>query len=398
MKKFFIMFLVFFSSIVNVSALNINSEHAVMYNLNENTIVYEKNKDGITSIASLTKIMTTLVAIEQISDINENIVLNNIMFEGLYEADAAVIGLTGGQVLTYEDLLYGTFISSGADATRALTISIAGTEANFVKMMNEKAKELGLTNTKFTNATGLDQGVQTSTVDEVAKLLKVALENELFKTIFESKSYSLSDGSMTIYSTLQNTAIRYGLNIKNIIGAKTGYTDDAGFCLASIAYDEVNDIRYLLVTTKAPITFDYAYHLEDAINVYDYYFDNYKYYNLVDEGEELININTQYSNLKNISFKSNKDIKYYFDNTFDKEKVSLEYNGLDTLNPFMKKGKVVGTVDVMYNGEWIDTVSIIITEKISFSIVQFIKSNIIVIALVLFLVTIVTEKSHKHRA
>ena len=144
-----------------------------------------KNKDERVNIASLTKIMTTLVAIEQIADINKTVVLNNSMFEGLYEAEAAVIGLKDGQVLTYEDLLYGTFISSGADATRALTISLAGSETNFVKLMNDKAKELGLVNTKYINATGLDEIGQISTVDEVARLLKVALENKLFKTILK---------------------------------------------------------------------------------------------------------------------------------------------------------------------------------------------------------------------
>lgn len=397
MKKILIIFVALFMMIFNVNALEITSEHAVMYNLNDNKIVYEKNKDEITSIASLTKIMTTLVAIEQIADINKTVVLNNSMFEGLYEAEAAVIGLKDGQVLTYEDLLYGTFISSGADATRALTISLAGSETNFVKLMNDKAKELGLVNTKYINATGLDEIGQISTVDEVARLLKVALENKLFKTIFESRSYTLSDDSMTIYSTLSNTSIRYGLNINSVVGAKTGYTDDAGFCLASVGHDKTNDIKYLLVTTKAPISFEKANHLEDAIEVYDYYFNNYKYYNLVDKDAKLLTFDTKYSKLKNVSFKAPYDVKYYSDSSFNKEQVRLKYNGPDVLKPFTKVGKEIGTLDIMYGDQKVNTISVTLQEKVPFSIIQFLKSNILIIILIIILGRIIKKRKRKKK-
>ena len=95
----------------NVGALELNSKNVVLYNLNENKIIYEENKDEITSIASLTKIMTTLVAIENITNWNEKVTLNYKVFEGLAEANAAVIGLRIGQTVTYNDLIYGMFFS-----------------------------------------------------------------------------------------------------------------------------------------------------------------------------------------------------------------------------------------------------------------------------------------------
>ncbi len=393
MKKVLLTLIIFFVGAFNISALEIISEHAVMYNLNDNTIVYEKEKDGITKIASLTKIMTTLVAVEEIEDLQATILIDDNMFEGLYEADAAVIGLVDEQIVTYEDLLYGTFISSGADATRALTISLAGSEENFVKLMNKKAKGLGMVNTHFVNATGLDEPGQKSTVDEVAKLLKVALENETFRTIFESKSYSLSDSSLTIYSTLNNIAVAYGLNVNKIIGSKTGYTDDAGFCLASLAYDKENDIKYLLVTTKAPVTFERAYHLEDAVDVYDYYFSNYKYHKLVEKYEELINLNTKYSNVKNVNITFNEDIKFYYDNTFDKNKVRVNYDGIDTVSPVIKKGEKIGEVDIFYDNEKIKAIDVLLEERIPFSLKDFLISNALVFGgVLLFIVLVIMKK------
>lgn len=395
MKKVLISTAVFFTLINNVQAVEINSKHAVLYNLNENKIIFAKNKDGITSIASLTKIMTTLVAVENIKDINSKIVIDDTMFEGLYEADAAVIGLTNGQVVTYEDLLYGTLISSGADATRALTINIAGSEENFVNLMNNKAISLGLTKTKFTNATGLDEKGQTSTVDEVAKLLIYALKNETFKKIFSSQSYSFSDQTKTLYSTLEISSVLYNLDASSIIGSKTGYTDDAGKCLASVGYDKENDITYLLVTTKATISSDYAYHIMDAIDVYDYYFTNYKYYNLVNKGEELIKLNTKYSKVKSVNYSAKNDIKLYSDNTFNKNNIQLNYNGTATLTPNLKKGEKVGTIDVIYNNEIIDIIDINIGEKIPFSLVEFIKPNIHYIIFISGLLLIIALKIFK---
>ncbi|NLM63184.1 MAG: D-alanyl-D-alanine carboxypeptidase [Mollicutes bacterium] len=372
LEKCLIVLVIFFIGIFNAYALEIASEHAVMYNLNDGTIVFEKNKDEVTKVASLNKIMTTLVAIEQIDNLNETVVVNDNMFYGLYEEGAAVIGLVNGQVVTYEDLLYGTFISSGADATRALTISLAGSEDDFVKLMNQKANILGLTNTHFVNATGLDAEGQISTVDDVAKLLMYALKNDLFKTIFESQTYDFKDSSLKLYSTLYNTSIKYGIDTDIIEGAKTGYTDEAGLCLASVAHDTKNDIKYLLVTAKAPVN-GYPYHVEDALKIYDYYFSNYKYYNVVKKDEELINLDTKYNKVKNITIKADKDITLYYDNTFNKDLVTFDYNGPEKISPNFKKGEKIGTIDVYYDDKKIDVIDVVLNESIPFSLSEFFK-------------------------
>ena len=390
MKKVLLTILLFLTLIGNVGALELNSNNAVLYNLNENTVIFEKNKDEITSIASLTKIMTTLVAIENITDYNQTVTVTSSMLTGLKEANAAVIGLRSGHKVTYKDLLYGTFLASGADATRALTISIAGSESNFVNLMNEKAKELGLTNTNFTNTTGLDTKTgQTSTVDEVAKLLLKALENEIFSEIFYTKSYTFSNRLMTVYSTLEKTAETYNIDISGVLGGKTGYTTAAGRCLASIAYDEVNDIKYLLVTTNADTDGRKSEHIKDASKTYKYYFENFKYHNLIEKGDVLVTIPTKYVKESEIIFNAKDIVSRYLENTFDKNKVEIKYTGLDIIEAGSKKDTKIGEVEIIYEGITYEIIPIVLANDIKFSLWVFIKDNIIVISLITLILLIV---------
>ena len=248
-----------------VDALEIDSTHAILYNLNEDKVVFEKNSMEITSIASLTKIMTTIVAIENIDNLDSKITIKERDFNGLY--DASLAGFKVGEEVTYKDLLYGTMLPSGAEATQALANNISGSVSSFVDLMNQKAEEIGMKQTHFINTTGLDINNHYSTVNDIATLLKYCLKNETFKKIFESSSYKTSNGNLTFYST----AAKYNYKSDYILGAKTGYTDDAGKCLASTAYDSSNDILYLLVTTGANTDLSDAYHIKDATNIYTYY-------------------------------------------------------------------------------------------------------------------------------
>ena len=179
MKKILMFLCCFFVFTTNILALEINSSNAVVYNLNEDEIVFEKNSNEVISIASLTKIMTTIVAIENIKNLDEKVTIKSRDFVTLYEEGASLAGFEVGQTVTYRDLLYGTFLPSGAEATQALAFNLTGSIESFVELMNQKATEIGLTNTHFANTTGLDNKDNYSTVVDVAKLLKYALKNDI---------------------------------------------------------------------------------------------------------------------------------------------------------------------------------------------------------------------------
>ena len=384
MKKV-LCFLVCLFIFTNVYALDLSSKNVILYNLNEDKVIYEVNSKEKTSIASLTKIMTTLVAIEKINNLDDEVTITYNMTHDLIKLNAAVIGLKVGKSYTYRDLLYATMLPSAADAARALAYSLAGTESLYVEWMNNKANELGL-NLHFANVIGLDDALNYGTVYDVASLLKIALKNNTFKEIFETAEYTLTNG-MKVKSSMRDSALTYHLNIDYILGGKTGYTLDAGKCLASIAYDKINDISYMLVTTGASINKDNAYHILDATKIYEYYFNNYKYHTLVSKDTNVLSIDAPYSK-SSAYITINEDIKYYT-NEINNDLIKIEYNGLNRINKTMNKGKFLGTIKVFYDGNLVKEENAYLKETVKFSILMFIKVYILwfILAFIIWIIT-----------
>ena len=390
-NKLLICLLCFFVFAFDVKALDIKSSNAILYNLNNNEVIYEKNSEERIKIASMTKIMTSIVAIENIEDLDSKIVITNKMLEGLREKNASVVGFKVGDVVTYEDLLYGAMLPSGADATQALAISISGSVDEFVSLMNKKANQLNLVNTNFTNTTGLDDSDNYSTVKDVATILKYALSNETFKKIFQSRYYTTTNGKALV-STIEYNSLKYNLDTRHIMGAKTGMTTKAGLCLASIASH--NDINYLLVTAGADRDSDLPLHIIDGNDIYKYYFENYNYYNLINKGDYITSIDNKYSKNK-IDIISNDEYSMYLYKS-DYENIEYEYVGLNNISVFTKDN-VIGKYNIILNDEIIKTIDIYKPEKIEFSIFIFMYNYLyIFIPLVgLILVLIVLKNKFK---
>lgn len=135
--KYLILLLIIIPINIKADTFEINSSHAILYNMNENEVIFEKNADERTYIASLTKIMTSIVAIENIDDVDQKVTIPYQALEGLIEANASVAGFKLNQTVTYRDLLYGSLLPSGADATRALAYYIIGSEEEFVNLMRK---------------------------------------------------------------------------------------------------------------------------------------------------------------------------------------------------------------------------------------------------------------------
>ena len=382
--KYLIVFL-FLLIPININALEINSEHAILYNMNEDMVLYEKDADARTYIASLTKIMTTIVAIENIDNMNEYVTIPYEALDGLIEANASVAGFKLGQRVTYKDLLYGILLPSGADATKTVAYYIAGSEENFVDLMNKKATELGLTNTHFANTSGLDTNNHYSTVREISIILKYALQNEIFKEIYTTNTYTTSDNSLTFKSVYSNYLNRYDLENKYIYGTKTGYTSLAGYCLSSIAnYDGV---EYMLITTNADGTSNYPLHIMDANMIYDYYTNNYHYLDIINKNDILLTLNTKNSKEDKLEIKANETISKYLNKNITKDDFLFDYNGLNEINYFTDKGQI-GTLNIKLDNEIITTIPIIYDGSLSFSLIELIINNLLVIIPISFILLI----------
>lgn len=372
--KYLIIFL-FLLIPININALEINSSHAILYNMNENTVLFEKDADTRTYIASLTKIMTTIVAIENIDDINEYVTIPYEALEGLIEANASVAGFKLGQKVTYKDLLYGILLPSGADAAKTVAYYIAGSEEKYVDLMNEKAENLGLTNTHFANTSGLDTDNHYSTVRDISIILKYALQNETFKEIYTTNTYTTSDNSLTFKSVYSNYLNRYNLENKYIYGSKTGYTTLAGYCLSTIAnYDGV---EYMLITTNADGTSNYPLHIMDANMIYDYYINNYHYLNIINKDDLLITLDTKNSKEDKLEIKSNETISKYLNKNITNKDLSFDYSGLKEVDYFTDKGQI-GTLNIKLNNETIETIPVIYSGGLTFSFISLYLDNLII--------------------
>ena len=273
MKKIFLFIallftylIIFNTNTVYAQELEINSKYAILYNLYDNLLLYEKNSNTQVPMASLTKIMTTLVAIENIKDFNQTVTLGANVFQGLAEANASVAGFKYNEKVTYYDLLMGAMLPSGADATRGLAINISGSEAQYVELMNKKAQELNLKNTHFANTHGLDADGHYTTAYDLAIITSYALENPIFQEIVSTKNTKVVNKKDDTNRYLKNKN-KLLFTLENCVGVKTGYTDDAGRCLVS-AVDKDGMKLVCVVLNCGPMFEESAALLKECLNKY----------------------------------------------------------------------------------------------------------------------------------
>lgn len=248
------------------------SRHALLMDAQTGEIVARKRDSEEADPASLTKMMTVLLATEALPDLDAPVTLPEDIFPALYAADASMAGFKPGEEVTVRDLLYGAMLPSGAECCEALARLVSGSEEAFVALMNQKAGELGMKHTHFANCTGLTDLEHYSSAADLAVLLQAALQNETFRTVFTTEEYTSSATAQhpqglhmtsTLLGKLNGTELENG----QILGGKTGYTQAAGLCLASLA--QVNGKEYILVTLGAPG--DHATeqtNITDAVQVY----------------------------------------------------------------------------------------------------------------------------------
>ncbi len=257
----------------DISAESIISNYAYMIRVSDGQVMVDKNADSMMYPASMTKVMTALIAIENLPDLDEQITITSDMVYPFYEQEASMAGFCEGEIVTVRDLLYGILLPSGADACAAISTRVAGTESAFVDLMNQKAAELGLTGTHFSNCTGLHSEDHYMTCRDMAKLFEAAIQNPTFKEIITAHDYTCPaddyypEGlyfSSTMFKSLTSDTLSNGAVI---MGGKTGTTDEAGYCLTSFA--QYNNEIYILVTSGAMMddTGEH-YNIADACSIY----------------------------------------------------------------------------------------------------------------------------------
>ena len=259
--------------VTTVSPDSLNSGNALMIRLSDGAVILDKASTERVYPASLTKLMTAIVVLDNLTDLDETFTMTSDIIDPYYLEGASLAGFEHGETVTIRDLLYGLLLPSGAEACEALVRRTAGDEASFVELMNAKAAELGLSDTHFTNATGLHDENHYSTCADLAVIMQEAVRNENIRSIICSPSYvctptDIHPEGLTLVSTLfyyLDTDIFE--NGAQILGGKTGTTDEAGRCLATLGSYDFDE--YVTVTTQAPYGEDGSYlNIADAVNLY----------------------------------------------------------------------------------------------------------------------------------
>ena len=266
---------------------DLSSDYVCLFDTENTQILYEERAEERMYPASMTKVMTAVLAIEALPDLEREILIENRMWAGLIEANASVAGFLPGETPTVKDLLYGVLLPSGADAVQALAITVDGSVEAFVDHMNRKAQELGMSGTHFTNATGLHDPDHYSTARDIALLFEYALNSDLFNEIIASRSYTTEPleqhpSGLTMESTSWGliNAGSDSYEIPGFLGGKTGFTNPAGRCFVSHA--KFNGMHLILVTGHSQNTG----HIADAAAVYSFYDSSYCYRTIAEEGQE----------------------------------------------------------------------------------------------------------------
>lgn len=257
---------------------------ALLIDLNTGRTVYEQDADERVYPASLTKIMTCLLALEN-GNLSDVITIDEAALAGL-DQDSSVVGLQVGEQITLEDLLYCMMVHSGNDAANAVAEYIAGSTADFVRMMNERAYALGCKDTHFNNPHGLHDESHYTTARDLARITQAALKSENFRQIVDTAEYVIPESATGQEHKLKTTNLLIYESTGNSLyypratGVKTGYTSAAGRCLVATAEDD--GIRFLSVLCGAKTTILESGDLlmesfPETIKLLDYGFDNYSY-------------------------------------------------------------------------------------------------------------------------
>lgn len=343
MKKIVTLLLLVFCLIpYNVCAIETSATSAILMDTNSHRILYAKDIHNVRSIASISKIMTAIVAIEN-ADIKSKVTVGS----EITKAYGSGIYIKEGEVLTLEDLLYGLMLRSGNDAALAIAKYVGGSVDEFVKMMNDTALKIGMKESTFNNPHGLDEaGGNLSSAYDMALLTSYAMQNDTYRKIVSTKKYTLKTNKNVYSWTNKNKLLR---TYKYTTGGKTGFTDIARRTLVSTASKDGIDL--------VSVTLNDGNDFEDHMNLFDYGFENYQSYQILKKGN--INIYDETFYTKYDLYIKN-DLKYLLGKD-EHSSINLKFELVKDRN--VKNNEEVGTVKVLLGDKVVHTEKIYAKRK-----------------------------------
>ena len=343
------------------TSFSVAAKAALLIDLNTGRAVYEQDADERVYPASLTKIMTCLLALEN-GNLSDVVTVSASALDDL-DADSSVAGLQVGEQMTLENLLYCMMLVSGNDACNVIAEHIAGSVADFVRMMNQRAYELGCLNTHFSNPHGLHDESHYTTARDLSIITQAALKSENFRQIVDTYEYQLPDDNMRqnipklkttnmlIYRSLSKT-----LYYSRAHGIKTGYTSQAGRCVISEATGDGLDLLGIVCGAATTVLDSGDLLMEnftECARLFDYGFDNYSYLPIMSPlyPVDQVKINNS-AGAEAVAVAPEDEIKVLLPNDYDPDKMvtDIQLNS-ESVDAPVREGDVLGSVTVSYAGE-----------------------------------------------
>ena len=343
-----------------------NAKSAIMIEASTGEILFQKNKDEKLAPASMTKMMSMLLIMEEIE--NGNLKWNEMITtsEKASSMGGSQIFLKVGEKMTVEDLLKGVAIASGNDAVVALAERVYGSEEQFVKRMNIRAKDLGLKNTNFINATGLTADNHYSSAYDMSLIAKELIKHEKileFTSTYED--YLRKDTKSPFWLVNTNRLVRFK---EGVDGLKTGFTDEAGYCLTATM--KKDNMRLITVVMKEENT---SKRSADTTKMLDYGFNIYMVQTISDEKTTIEKKKVELGKTLTTEIVPKENITILNKKSDDQKNITYKTNINKIIAP-VKKGDKVGTIDIIEDNNIISTIDATVKEDIS-------KANILTIYL-----------------
>ncbi|MGM0410395.1 MAG: D-alanyl-D-alanine carboxypeptidase family protein [Bacillota bacterium] len=362
--SFLIIFLIFFSfinstySYSNEVDFELSAQSALLMEVKTGEIVFSKNPDKQLAPASMTKIMTMLLAMESLA--NEEISLEDkiTVSSNAERMGGSQIYLEVGEKMTLEELMKAIAISSANDASVAVAEYIAGTESLFVEKMNKKAKELGMRNTIFYNTNGLPESDKNikgnlTTAKDLAILSRELLN---YPKVLDWTSIwidYLRDGEFILSNT--NKLVRH---FEGVDGIKTGYTNEAGYCVAATA--KKNDLRFVAIIMGAKSS---AERFSEARKLLSYAFNIYTNCNIIKRGEKVEEVDVWNAKERKLELTASKNL-YLPMKRGEKEEFNKEFIFKDEIKAPINRGDIIGKLNIFKGNYKIDECDLLSARKV----------------------------------
>ena len=322
-------------------------------------ILYQMNPDEQRYPASTTKIMTALIVLETVENLDELVTIMDEDFIGV-EADTSKAGFKVGEQVSVLDLLYGLMLPSGNEAANTLARHVGGSIEGFVELMNKRAQELGCENTHFNNPNGLHDDEHYTTARDLYKIAKQAMQDETFQTIVStaqktlkstegnagrSKPLKVYTTNMLIYSRQKPEFYTYAK------GIKTGYTSLAGYCLVAAAERKGSTLISVMMGCEKPAGAEQPLTFSQTKDLFEWGFTNFKNMTLIEKGKIIKQIEVRLSTEDDkLVLVAEDDLNGTVPSDIDLEELNLTYDVPESVDAPIKAGDKIGSVDIAYNG------------------------------------------------